>query len=62
MTSQSMVPRVKDMCRDRRVEVFGLDDGLVPENDDFALGRVRICRMSEAGGRRVSCSMYRTRT
>lgn len=41
VTSQSMAPRIRDMCRDRRVLVLGLDDGLVPESDDFMLGRVR---------------------
>lgn len=36
-----MVPRIRDVCRDPRVLVLGLDDGLVPESDDFMLGRVR---------------------
>ncbi|CAM9728445.1 unnamed protein product [Laminaria digitata] len=34
-----MVPRVREICRDTRVVVVGLDDGLVPESDNFELGR-----------------------
>lgn len=41
MTSQLMVARIQDMCRDPAVAVAGLEDGLVPENDDFDLGKVR---------------------
>lgn len=36
-----MVGRVKGMCRDPTVEVLGLEDDLVPESDDFMLGKVR---------------------
>lgn len=36
-----MVPCIREICRDPRVIAVGLDDGLVPENDDFFLGRVR---------------------
>lgn len=41
VTSQPMVARIQDMCRDPRVAVVGLEDGLVPENDHFKLGMVR---------------------
>ncbi|CAM9722259.1 unnamed protein product [Hapterophycus canaliculatus] len=38
VTSQPMVARVQEMCRDPRVTVLGLEDGLVPENEHFKLG------------------------
>lgn len=40
VTSQTMVPRIKTICKDPRVKVLGLEDTLIPESDDFMLGRV----------------------
>lgn len=46
-----MVARIQDMCRDPAVAVLGLEDGLVPENDDFNLGMVRKREISGKGSR-----------
>jgi len=40
VTSEPMVVRIQGMCRDPAVGVLGLDDGLIPESDDFNLGMV----------------------
>lgn len=36
-----MIGRIEGMCRDPSVAVLGLEDGLVPESDNFMLGMVR---------------------
>lgn len=36
-----MVATCQEMCRDPRVSVVGVDDGLQRERDDFKLGMVR---------------------
>lgn len=36
-----MVGRIKGMCRNPSVAVLGLEDDLIPESDDFMLGKVR---------------------
>ena len=41
VTSQTMASRIQNRCRDPSVVVLGLEDGLVPESDDFMLGKVR---------------------
>ena len=50
VTSQAMVPRIREICRDPRVIVVGLDDGVVPESDDMQLGRVRRGRVYRSHG------------
>lgn len=36
-----MVPHCKNICKDPRVNMLALEDGLVPESENFMLGRVR---------------------
>lgn len=54
-----MVARIRDMCRDPAVAVAGLEDGLVPENDDFYLGKVRKSKIPGEGSTRGSVSLRR---
>lgn len=56
VTSQTMVPHIKTMCKDPRVNVLGLEDSLIPESDNFMLGRVSRPRFFRGvGDESVNC-------